>query len=94
MSTATPQTPGDPAQPRPHGHAHSQPNILLITSDQQHWFTLGINNPHIKTPSLDRLARRHELHPRLHQQPRLHPLARHHDHRPVPLVARLPGPSA
>ncbi len=33
-----------------------QPNILLITSDQQHWRTLGINNPNIKTPNLDRLA--------------------------------------
>ncbi len=32
-------------------------NILLITSDQQHWFTLGIDNPEIKTPNLDRLAR-------------------------------------
>ena len=33
-----------------------KPNLLLITSDQQHWFTLGINNPKIKTPNLDRLA--------------------------------------
>jgi arylsulfatase A-like enzyme len=32
-------------------------NILLITSDQQHWNTLGINNPEIATPNLDRLAR-------------------------------------
>ncbi|MFW6286511.1 MAG: sulfatase [Candidatus Sumerlaeota bacterium] len=32
-------------------------NILLITSDQQHWNTLGIDNPEIKTPNLDRLAR-------------------------------------
>ncbi len=32
------------------------PNILLITSDQQHWRTLGSNNPAIKTPALDRLA--------------------------------------
>lgn len=31
-------------------------NILLITSDQQHWMTLGVNNPEIKTPNLDRLA--------------------------------------
>ncbi len=31
-------------------------NILLITSDQQHWNTLGINNPEVKTPNLDRLA--------------------------------------
>lgn len=34
----------------------SKPNILLITSDQQHYMTLGINNPDIKTPNLDRLA--------------------------------------
>lgn len=34
----------------------SRPNILLITSDQQHWQTLGVNNPRIKTPHLDRLA--------------------------------------
>lgn len=33
-----------------------QPNILLITSDQQHWTTLGFLNPKIKTPNLDRLA--------------------------------------
>jgi uncharacterized sulfatase len=33
-----------------------RPNILLITSDQQHWNTLGSNNPEIHTPNLDRLA--------------------------------------
>lgn len=33
-----------------------RPNILLITSDQQHWQTLGSNNPQIRTPALDRLA--------------------------------------
>jgi len=32
------------------------PNILLITSDQQHWRTLGKNLPGIRTPNLDRLA--------------------------------------
>lgn len=31
-------------------------NILLITSDQQHWFTLGVLNPEVKTPNLDRMA--------------------------------------
>ena len=31
-------------------------NVLLITSDQQHWKTLGQNNPEIQTPALDRLA--------------------------------------
>ena len=34
----------------------SKPNILLITSDQQHWNTLGRLNPEIYTPNLDRLA--------------------------------------
>ncbi|MER3406371.1 MAG: sulfatase, partial [Chloroflexota bacterium] len=33
-----------------------RPNILLITSDQQHYSTLGVVNPRIKTPALDRLA--------------------------------------
>ena len=33
-----------------------RPNILLITSDQQHWRTLGRNLPGIHTPNLDRLA--------------------------------------
>ncbi len=31
-------------------------NILLITSDQQHYMTLGVNNDKISTPNLDRLA--------------------------------------
>jgi arylsulfatase A-like enzyme len=33
-----------------------QPNILFITSDQQHYTTLGSVNPKIHTPNLDRLA--------------------------------------
>lgn len=33
-----------------------QPNILFITSDQQHWRALGCQNPEIQTPHLDRLA--------------------------------------
>ena len=33
-----------------------RPNILLITSDQQHWHTLGFVNPEISTPNLDRLT--------------------------------------
>jgi len=37
------------------------PNILLITSDQQHWDTLGCRNPNISTPNLDRLAKRGTL---------------------------------
>jgi arylsulfatase A-like enzyme len=32
-------------------------NILFITTDQQHFSTLGVTNPHIHTPALDRLAR-------------------------------------
>lgn len=34
-----------------------RPNILLITTDQQHFSTLGCVNPNIRTPALDRLAR-------------------------------------
>jgi len=37
--------------------AQDRPNILLITSDQQHYDTLGATNPRIRTPALDRLAR-------------------------------------
>jgi arylsulfatase A-like enzyme len=33
-----------------------RPNILLITSDQQHYGTLGTANDKIKTPALDRLC--------------------------------------
>lgn len=36
--------------------ANDRPNILLITTDQQHFSTLGVDNPHIRTPALDRLA--------------------------------------
>ena len=36
--------------------AHPRPNILLITSDQQHWDTLGVTNPRVQTPALDRLC--------------------------------------
>lgn len=34
----------------------NRPNILLITSDQQHYSTLGSVNDRIKTPALDRLC--------------------------------------
>jgi len=33
-----------------------KPNILFITSDQQHWNTIGAYNKEIKTPNLDRLV--------------------------------------
>lgn len=33
-------------------------NILLITTDQQHWNTLGFLNAEVRTPNLDRLAAR------------------------------------
>jgi uncharacterized sulfatase len=36
--------------------ADKKRNILLITSDQQHWNTLGCMNPEIDTPNLDKLA--------------------------------------
>ncbi|MBI1926781.1 sulfatase-like hydrolase/transferase [Candidatus Poribacteria bacterium] len=36
--------------------ANERPNILLITSDQQHWNTLGCLNPELQTPHLDGLA--------------------------------------
>ena len=36
--------------------ATDRPNILLITSDQQHWSTLGCQNPELQTPHLDALA--------------------------------------
>jgi arylsulfatase A-like enzyme len=39
--------------------AYSQPNILLITTDQQRYDALGINgNPVLRTPNLDALAAR------------------------------------
>jgi arylsulfatase A-like enzyme len=34
----------------------NQPNILLITSDQHYWMSIGYNDPKVKTPNLDRLA--------------------------------------
>ncbi len=37
--------------------ASNRPNILLITSDQHHWNAVGYNNPEVKTPNLDRIAR-------------------------------------
>ncbi len=46
----------------PHGHAarkimsDKRPNILFITSDQQHYSTIGAVNDKIKTPALDRLC--------------------------------------
>lgn len=36
--------------------AQARPNILLITSDQQHYTTLGAINDRIQTPALDRLC--------------------------------------
>src|SRR5436190_24206643 len=37
--------------------AIARPNLLLITSDQHHYSCLGVTNPRLKTPALDRLAR-------------------------------------
>ncbi len=42
----------------------TRPNILLISSDQQHWNTLGCLNPEISTPALDRLAEEGTLYTR------------------------------
>ena len=39
----------------------TRPNILLITSDQQHWNTLGCLNPEIQTPHLDTLTQQGTL---------------------------------
>ncbi len=39
----------------------SRPNILLITSDQQHWDTLSCLGSQVRTPNLDRLASRGTL---------------------------------
>lgn len=33
-----------------------KPNILLITTDQQHWNTIGAFNGEVRTPCLDRMA--------------------------------------
>lgn len=44
---------GHPAEKKA---AENAPNILLITSDQQHWMAMGYNDPKCKTPNLDRLA--------------------------------------
>ena len=37
--------------------SEKRPNILLITSDQQHWNTIGAFNSEINTPNLDRLVK-------------------------------------
>lgn len=34
----------------------TRPNLLFITSDQQHYSTLGVTNNRIRTPALDRLC--------------------------------------
>src|SRR4051794_15358753 len=42
-----------------HGQGPSRPNILLLFADDQRADTIGAwGNPHIRTPNLDRLARR------------------------------------
>jgi arylsulfatase A-like enzyme len=41
----------------PQPNPHHPPNILLITSDQQRADCIGYENPRIRTPHLDRLAR-------------------------------------
>ena len=34
-----------------------RPNILLITTDQQHYTAMGVHDPSLRTPALDRLCR-------------------------------------
>ncbi len=45
------------AQRKPSSVKSKKTNILLITSDQQHWQALGMHTPQLQTPNLDRLAR-------------------------------------
>ena len=35
----------------------AHPNFLFITTDQQRWDAVGIHNPVLRTPCMDRLAR-------------------------------------
>ena len=51
----------------------TRPNILLITTDQQHWNTVEVGNPRIKTPNLDRTAMDGVLFQRVFCLPRLFP---------------------
>jgi len=37
--------------------AQTPPNIIFLMTDQQRWDALGVLNPRIKTPNLDRLAK-------------------------------------
>ena len=39
------------------GKSAGKPNIIFLMTDQQRWDCLGVLNPRIKTPHLDRLAR-------------------------------------
>lgn len=45
-------------------NSEARPNILLITSDQQHWNTIGAFNPEVRTPNLDRLVAEGSTFPR------------------------------
>ena len=52
-------------------------NVLLITSDQQHWNMLGCINPEVITPHLDQLAGQGTLFTRAYcPNPDLYPHAR------------------
>lgn len=53
QSSAPAAAPARDAAPRA-----GRPNVLFLVTDQQSWNALGILNPAVKTPHLDRLARR------------------------------------
>lgn len=41
----------------PSAESRTLPNIIFLMTDQQRWDALGVLNPRIKTPNLDRLAK-------------------------------------
>lgn len=63
---AAPTEPSPDAEPDPLTRAPGPkkkagpgtPNVLFLMTDQQSWNAIGVNNPAIKTPNLDRLAAR------------------------------------
>ncbi len=57
-------------------------NILLVTTDQQRYDSLGVNGGTVaRTPAVDALAARHQLPAGVHAERHLHPGPGHHPHR-------------